>query len=67
VARSPPPFRERDVTRAVKAVAKAGVEIARVEIDPNGKILVIAGKPTVTEDNATNTNPWDTVLKHEQH
>jgi hypothetical protein len=35
-------FRESDVTRAVKAVTKAGVEVARVMIDTDGNIVVIA-------------------------
>jgi hypothetical protein len=38
-------FRQRDVTRAVKAVAAAGVSIARVEIDKTGKITIIAATP----------------------
>lgn len=38
-------FRERDVTRAVKAVTKAGVQVDRVEIGPDGKIIVAAARP----------------------
>ncbi len=38
-------FRERDVTRAAKAIAKAGLPVARVEIDKEGKIVVIVAKP----------------------
>ena len=56
-------FRERDVTRAVKAVAKAGVEIARVEIEPNGKIAVITGKPE--PEQATDLDQW--LGKHNAH
>jgi hypothetical protein len=37
-------FRPLDVTRAVKAVAAAGVDIARVEIDRAGKIVIVTGK-----------------------
>jgi hypothetical protein len=37
-------FKQCDVTRAVKAVAKAGVEVARVEIAPDGKIVISIGK-----------------------
>ena len=56
MARSKCAFKERDVTRAVKAVTKAGIEVVRVETEP-GKIVVIAGKPV----NAM-VNPWDEVL-----
>jgi hypothetical protein len=41
--------------RAVRAVAQAGVEVARIEIDTtNGKISIVTGKPEPTEPN----NPW---------
>ena len=43
MTRTPSYFRQRDVTRAVRAVTKAGVDIARVEIE-SGKITVIVGK-----------------------
>jgi hypothetical protein len=45
MARTPSTFRQTDVTRAVKAVVAAGVNIARVEIDKSGKIVIVSGKP----------------------
>jgi hypothetical protein len=59
VARGKCAFKESDVTRAIKAVTKAGVGVARVEIDPNGKIVVVAGKAAA--DEVTNKNPWDEI------
>ena len=43
MARAPSTFRQTDVTRAVKAVVAAGVNIARVEIDKSGKIVIVTG------------------------
>jgi hypothetical protein len=43
MGRGPCTFKERDVSRAVKAVRKAGMDVARVEIDRDGKIVVVAG------------------------
>ena len=61
MSRAPSTFRQQDVTRAVKAVVAAGVDIARIEIDKAGKIVIIAltdgGKPVAA-------NEWDTVLHH---
>jgi hypothetical protein len=46
--RAPPPFRQRDLTRAIRAVTVAGVSIARVEIGPDGKIVVVTQQPAVS-------------------
>ena len=53
-------FRKRDVTAAIQAVVKAGVEVARVEIGADGKIIVVAGKPLEPVP-AEGANPWDNV------
>jgi hypothetical protein len=58
MARSPAIFRQGDVTRAVRAVVAAGQAVARVEIDPNGKIVVVTvGVP----DERKEENSWDRV------
>jgi hypothetical protein len=51
-------FKQRDLTKAVKAVAAAGLEIARVEVDREGKIIIVAGKPA-PERGASDKNEWD--------
>jgi imidazolonepropionase-like amidohydrolase len=59
MARANCTFRQRDVTAAVKAARAAGVEVARIEVDKDGKIVVIAGKPL--EQPGKQTNEWDEV------
>ena len=36
-------FKQCDVTRAVKAVSKAGITVTRIEIAPDGKIAIATG------------------------
>jgi hypothetical protein len=56
------------VTKAAKAVVAAGVDVARVEVDKNGRIIVVAGKPTTLGGNnaSSSLNPRDEVL-HDVH
>jgi hypothetical protein len=51
-SRPPSTFRQQDVTRAVKAVIKAGVDIARVrvEITKAGSIIVTTDQPAAQDD-----------------
>jgi hypothetical protein len=62
MARAPSTFRQRDVTKAVKAMVAAGVDLARVrvEISKTGSITVTANDP---EDRGAEKegNEWDTV------
>ena len=52
-------FKQTDVTRAVKALTAAGVDVARVEIDKAGKIIIVAAKPG--EANSASMNEWDEI------
>jgi hypothetical protein len=60
MGRAPSTFRQLDVTRAVKAVAAAGVHIARIEIDKSGKIVIITVDPT-DQPGETEANEWDRI------
>ena len=61
MSRAPSTFRQQDVTKAIKAVAAAGVHIARVEIDKTGKIVIITAHATDRPDRKTEANEWDRV------
>jgi hypothetical protein len=54
-------FRQADVTRAVKAVTAAGVNIARVEIDKAGRISIIALAAEPREQGREDANEWDRI------
>jgi hypothetical protein len=59
MARRPLTFRQRDVVAVVKAVERAGHQVGRVEVDKDGKIVVVI----VTDGKSQgNGNEWDAVL-----
>lgn len=62
MSRGPSTFRERDLVRALQGARKAGVEVARVEIGRDGKIVIVAGKPAEASGNGE-VNEWDEVLR----
>ena len=57
-------FKQRDVTKALKAAVKAGIAIERFEIDKNGKIVIVTAKAEDAVDgNHPEKNEWDGVLQ----
>jgi hypothetical protein len=59
MGRRPCTFKQSDVTKAVRAVVAAGVEVARVEVDKDGRIVVVAGKPA--PDEGRRDSEWDRI------
>jgi hypothetical protein len=57
MARGPAIFRKADLKRAIDVVLAAGQAVARVEIDPSGKIIIV----TAPEGERREGNEWDRV------
>jgi hypothetical protein len=47
-------FKQRDLTKALKATVNAGIAVERVEIDKEGKIVIVPARP---EDAADQEKP----------
>jgi hypothetical protein len=54
-------FRERDLSRAWRAALKAGVRLQRVEIDRDGKIIMVPGPQEQDGSEQQGGNEWDSV------
>jgi hypothetical protein len=52
-------FRQKDVTRALRAAAAAGIEVQQIEIE-TGKITLVTGKPKERIDEGE-SNEWDNI------
>jgi hypothetical protein len=52
MTRAPATFRQSDITKAIRAARKAGVENVRVEITKDGRIVIVTGEaqPAVRDD-----------------
>ncbi|HUI22324.1 MAG TPA: hypothetical protein VLZ74_14930 [Methylocella sp.] len=61
MSHGPQRFREAEMRRAIKAARSAGIEIARIEVGPDGRVSLVPGKAN-EGNNGDESNPWDKVL-----
>ena len=54
-------FKETDLRRAIRASQKAGLSIVRVEIDRDGKIVVVVGEGSGNSTIQEEANEWDRI------
>ena len=64
MSRGPCTFRQQDVTRALKATVAAGLNVQRVQIGKDGKIIIETGKPEAAD--RAEPNEWDSVNDTDQ-
>ena len=50
MTRAPSTFRQSDITQAIRAARKAGVENVRVEIAKDGRIVIVTGGAQPVQD-----------------
>jgi hypothetical protein len=61
MSRRPSSFRQRDLTRAVKAVIASGLRVAGVKVSAQGDIEVVTGDERVHDSPPPGGNEWDQV------
>jgi hypothetical protein len=60
MSRGPPRFTQRDLAKAMKAVAAAGLSVAEIRVDKDGARIVVVGDPGKGEAD-TGANEWDRI------
>jgi hypothetical protein len=50
-------IRQSDLTKTLKAMAKAGLPVARIEITAEGRIVVVAGQPATPAEPGVESLP----------
>jgi hypothetical protein len=61
MSKGPCAFRQRDLTRAVKAVVAAGLHVAGVKVSAQGDIEVVTGNERVHDSPPQGGNEWDGI------
>jgi hypothetical protein len=52
--------RKPTLISVARQAAKAGLKVARYEVDPDGKIVIVTGKPEIANTDQI-INEWDTI------
>jgi len=63
MSRGQPTFKQSDLTKALKAAVKAGINVDRFEIDKSGRIVVVTAKTVDADRTNPEENEWDNVLR----
>jgi hypothetical protein len=58
MTRGPSIFRQQDITKAIKGATKAGVNIGRIEIAKDGRIVIITATEAAQIERGED-NEWD--------
>ena len=66
MSRRPSSFRQRDLTRAVKAVVAAGLRVVSVKGGAQGFEILTSNEEKKTVQNPLATNEWDEGLRHDK-
>ena len=57
MSRAPGRFTQRDATRLLRAALAAGLSVLKIEVDRDGKLVVVTGEPG--KSSALDRNEWD--------
>jgi hypothetical protein len=60
VSRGPSTFKQTDLTRAIKGARAAGIDVARIELNKNGRIIIVPIQTATASEIIR--NEWDDVL-----
>ncbi len=50
--------RKPTLASVAKQASKAGIEVARYEVEPDGKIIVVTGKPEIDNAPDADVSEW---------
>ena len=59
MVRAPCTFRERDLTRAIRAVEAAGQKIRKIEVDRDGNLVIVIAQEDDDAAVDSERNEWD--------